>query len=521
MDLDLHYLLPEHTFTTIHDINSAIGVSSNILVAGLISVCTAPHTGHELAALIHLVYSKLNGDTGAQYHKIPVFQLATFGPRHSVNIFYSKLWDSQRPRPHLHRDGRSDIRSPPRRPNSLGFFFIHVIRGVKQAYIHDLDFYDPETCQEQFFADAQLAHDVALTLGVDREMTTQMTRVNYSRYDRDPARHLVNASGFRLVPGRNSTGIHNATYLQAYTTDKSVTYNIDGTRRAKSLTVREALGQKQPYRTIDAICTLYPSARLHYLSKKRRRRCAERIPTLLHRKRVTVCCFAFSKKSLSIDPSSRNLRLVWLAACSPVLRSISPQAATPVYPCSKSPTPLRDPVEEARDLSKHESRRDMTDPFGEVYDPDKQALVVQQLVRTPQRVSLVKAANNEWSSEKAFRDSDFVAAGQLMIPPDYCKPTKATKDDTYPFYVIEGATNFKVHKVSKAVATALLILSKTSPREQPSSSLLNHTKAPKYNMEPSGSAPPQRRENNKSLEEVRLSSRKNRGSATVGGGRAA
>jgi len=90
---------------------------------------------------------------------------------------------------------------------------------------------------------------------------------------------------------------------------------------------------------------------------------------------------------------------------------------------------------------------DTTDPFGEVYDLDKQALVVRRmcilpcpvrakvrfsgLAWTTKRLSLVKAANSDWLFEKVFGDSDFVAAGQLLIPPECRKPTKATKDNTY------------------------------------------------------------------------------------------
>ncbi|KAF5358302.1 hypothetical protein D9756_001215 [Leucocoprinus leucothites] len=172
---------------------------------------------------------------------------------------------------------------------------------------------------------------------------------------------------------------------------------------------------------------------------------------------------------------------------------------------------------------------DATDPFGEVHDLDKQALVVRRLVWTSKRVSLVKAANSEWFFEKVFGDSDFVAAGQLEIPPDCRKPTKATKDNTYIFYVIEGAVNFKVHEVSKVVATGGMFI---APRgntyfiENISTRaaklfFTQARKVPKDEMEPSGSAAPQRREKKKSLEEVRSSSPGNRSSATVGGGRAA
>lgn len=102
---------------------------------------------------------------------------------------------------------------------------------------------------------------------------------------------------------------------------------------------------------------------------------------------------------------------------------------------------------------------DATDPFGEVYDLDKQALVVRRmcpalyfpvcakvrfsgLAWTTNRLSLVKAANSDWLFEKVFGDSDFVAAGQLLIPPECRKPTKATKDNTYVKSIVSIAGTF-------------------------------------------------------------------------------
>lgn len=168
---------------------------------------------------------------------------------------------------------------------------------------------------------------------------------------------------------------------------------------------------------------------------------------------------------------------------------------------------------------------DTTDPFGEVYDLDKQALVVRRLAWTTNRLSLVKAANSDWLFEKVFGDSDFVAAGQLLIPPECRKPTKATKDNTYIFYVIEGAVNFKVHEVSKVVATGGMFI---APRgntyfiENISTRaaklfFTQARKVPKDNVDPPGDSALQRKEKKKSFEEVRTSSPRSRSSATVGG----
>lgn len=41
------------------------------------------------------------------------------------------------------------------------------------------------------------------------------------------------------------------------------------------------------------------------------------------------------------------------------------------------------------------------------------------------------AADLNWSFDKIFGDDEFLAAGQLVIPPKGRKPTKAAKDNTY------------------------------------------------------------------------------------------
>ncbi|KAF8912208.1 Mif2/CENP-C like-domain-containing protein [Gymnopilus junonius] len=72
---------------------------------------------------------------------------------------------------------------------------------------------------------------------------------------------------------------------------------------------------------------------------------------------------------------------------------------------------------------------------------------------TSKMVNPLPAANNSWSFDKVFTDSDFIAAGQLIIPARGRKPSKAAKDNTYVFYVIEGAVNFKIHETSMVLCT--------------------------------------------------------------------
>lgn len=41
------------------------------------------------------------------------------------------------------------------------------------------------------------------------------------------------------------------------------------------------------------------------------------------------------------------------------------------------------------------------------------------------------ASNKDFYFQKIFGDADFIAAGELVIPPDGQKPTKSTKDNTF------------------------------------------------------------------------------------------
>lgn len=50
---------------------------------------------------------------------------------------------------------------------------------------------------------------------------------------------------------------------------------------------------------------------------------------------------------------------------------------------------------------------------------------------TAKMISPKAAANNDWYFQKVFGDGEFIAAGQLIIPPKGRKPSKGTKDNTY------------------------------------------------------------------------------------------
>ncbi|KAI0320706.1 Mif2/CENP-C like-domain-containing protein [Amylostereum chailletii] len=84
--------------------------------------------------------------------------------------------------------------------------------------------------------------------------------------------------------------------------------------------------------------------------------------------------------------------------------------------------------------------------------------VQRRLAFPSSRVQPRPAANNEFYFQKIFGDGEFIAAGQLRIPPNGHKPSKMTKDNTYVFFVIEGAVTFKVHESSYILCTGASIL---------------------------------------------------------------
>ncbi|KAI0723819.1 Mif2/CENP-C like-domain-containing protein [Cerioporus squamosus] len=84
-------------------------------------------------------------------------------------------------------------------------------------------------------------------------------------------------------------------------------------------------------------------------------------------------------------------------------------------------------------------------------DEDKE--VERRVAFTANMVQPKPAAQGAFYFQKIFGDGDFLAAGQLIIPPGSTKPTKGTKDNTFVFYVIQGAVQFCVHKTNFVLST--------------------------------------------------------------------
>lgn len=63
------------------------------------------------------------------------------------------------------------------------------------------------------------------------------------------------------------------------------------------------------------------------------------------------------------------------------------------------------------------------------------------------------AEKDDFLFQKIFGDGDFIAAGQLLIPPGKKKPVKPSRDNSYVFYLIEGAVRFQVHQSEYVITT--------------------------------------------------------------------
>ncbi|KAF7340059.1 CENP-C-C domain-containing protein [Mycena venus] len=100
---------------------------------------------------------------------------------------------------------------------------------------------------------------------------------------------------------------------------------------------------------------------------------------------------------------------------------------------------------------------DETDPQAVVLDYHTGGNVTRRVAFTGKmfnpKPAKVNGPDDAWSFEKVFGDGDFMAAGQLVIPARKRKPTKGTKDNTYIFYVVEGAVNVVICETSVVLAT--------------------------------------------------------------------
>ncbi|KAF8646939.1 hypothetical protein AX16_007031 [Volvariella volvacea WC 439] len=77
----------------------------------------------------------------------------------------------------------------------------------------------------------------------------------------------------------------------------------------------------------------------------------------------------------------------------------------------------------------------------------------RRLVLTPQKVHFIERPSGNWAFTKCLgTDSDFLAAGQLLVYPRCTKSLSNVKDYTYVFYVIQGTLKVTIHTGSYSLA---------------------------------------------------------------------
>ncbi|KAL4067832.1 Mif2/CENP-C like-domain-containing protein [Scleroderma yunnanense] len=114
--------------------------------------------------------------------------------------------------------------------------------------------------------------------------------------------------------------------------------------------------------------------------------------------------------------------------------------------------------EVASPINPEEGWDDNTPAEGIVLDFLTQEPVRRRVIQTAKMFEPKSAANSNWFFQKIFGEGDFIAAGEMVIPPEGKKPSKSSKDNAYVFYVIEGAVSVVIHETTYVVATGGMFL---------------------------------------------------------------
>ncbi|KAG6815923.1 hypothetical protein H0H87_010148 [Tephrocybe sp. NHM501043] len=105
---------PDASLNIQRDYDSLLGISDDILVTGDMSVFAVPHANFALKSSIHIKYPIIwqGVENKSTPHKIPNFELGSFGQRSQINVFSPKLWSPVRAKtikPWNLTDGERDI----------------------------------------------------------------------------------------------------------------------------------------------------------------------------------------------------------------------------------------------------------------------------------------------------------------------------------------------------------------------------------------------------------------------------
>lgn len=182
------------------------------------------------------------------------------------------------------------------------FFLLHTIRGIKHTTQHVLNGVAAHLTLTEVLKEAKISLETTLlgswwvdvgiefcnmegeclqwmtashrrvvedALQISASAATRITTLGSSKYSRDLASHLSGVSGCRIEPGLRAEGPYQVAYLQLYTTDKSVTYQIQGRSHAKEATIGEIMGAEQPAKFVKDLYSAYTEAAKHIRSNAR------------------------------------------------------------------------------------------------------------------------------------------------------------------------------------------------------------------------------------------------------------
>jgi hypothetical protein len=146
--------------------------------------------------------------------------------------------------------------------------FLHQIRGVKDANCHAPTEEDAEEYMDRFLMThgldrdllsaatsyidigmelyhirhlccaimtARHSHIVEAIAEISPDKAARITKITSSKYEMDPASGLIGASGFRITLGSQAEGRYSIAYMQAYLTDKAVTYSPENGHYGKAI----------------------------------------------------------------------------------------------------------------------------------------------------------------------------------------------------------------------------------------------------------------------------------------------
>ncbi|KAH8813548.1 Mif2/CENP-C like-domain-containing protein [Flagelloscypha sp. PMI_526] len=84
--------------------------------------------------------------------------------------------------------------------------------------------------------------------------------------------------------------------------------------------------------------------------------------------------------------------------------------------------------------------------------PEIDVEVNRRIAAPKHKQNPIPSKGGGWHYEKLFDDANYTAQGILILPPGGKKPSKGSKDNTFHFFVHEGAVNLAIHNSNRLLA---------------------------------------------------------------------